>query len=59
MSITTMQIFMEINKLFKAIKQHLKGQMINRILHLWSFPIKFINLTKGLFNKFHMKWSQV
>ena len=42
-SVTTMQIFTE-----KAIKSHLKGQMINRILHLYSFHIKFIKLAKGL-----------
>ena len=33
----------------------LKGHMINRILHSWSFHMKFIKLAKGSFDKFHMK----
>ena len=45
--------------ILKAIKSHLKGQMINRILHSWSFHIKFIKFAKGSYNKFHMKWSLV
>ena len=39
----------------KVINSHLKGHMINRIILSWSLHIKFIMLTKGLFNKFHMK----
>ena len=53
-----MQIFIEINN-SKAIQPHLKGHMINKILHLWSFHIKFIKLAKGPLNRFHMKWSLV
>ena len=41
-------------QMFKAIKQHLKGHLINRILQEWSFHIKFIKLSKGLFNKLYM-----
>ena len=29
--------------------------MINRILHSWSFHMKFMKLTKGSFHKLHMK----
>ena len=29
--------------------------MINKILHLLSFYMKFMKLAKGLFHKFHMK----
>ena len=28
--------------------------MINRILHSWSFQMKFMKLTEGLFHEFHM-----
>ena len=31
-SVTTMQIFIETKQTFKAIKSHLKGNMMNRIL---------------------------
>ena len=30
--------------------------MIIRILHLWSFHMKFMALAKGSFHKFHMNW---
>ena len=36
-------------------KTLLKGHMINRILHSWSFHMKIIKLARGLFDKFHMK----
>ena len=29
--------------------------MINRILHSWSFHMKFMKLAKGSFHKFHIK----
>ena len=32
-----------------------KGHMVNRILHSWSFHMKFIKLAEGSFHKFHMK----
>ena len=32
-SVTTMQIFLEIKQTLKPIKWHLKGHMINKILH--------------------------
>ena len=47
--------FFEIMSTLKAIKALLKGHMINRILHSWSFHMKFIELAEGLFDKFHMK----
>ena len=47
--------FVEILSTLKAIKTHLKGNMINRILHSWSFHMKFIKLAEGSFGKFHMK----
>ena len=53
-SLTTMQIFRN-KQTLKAVKSHLKGYMINRILHLGSFHIKYIKLVKGLFNKFQIK----
>ena len=45
----------EIISTFKAIKPHLKGHMINRILHSWLFHMKFMKLAEGSFHKFHMK----
>ena len=39
----------------KAKKSLLKGCMINRTLHSWSFHMKFIKLAEGSFDKFHMK----
>ena len=35
------------------------SHMMNRILHLWSFHMKFMKLAKGLFNIFHKKWPLV
>ena len=48
-------LFIEILFILKAIKSHFKGHMINRILHSWSFHMKFMKLTDGSFHKFHMK----
>ena len=48
-------IFIENMSTSKAIKSYFKGHMIKRILHSWSFHMKFIKLAKGSFNKFHMK----
>ena len=48
-------LFVEILSTLKAIKSSLKGHMINRIFHSWSFHIKFIKLSEGSFDKFHMK----
>ena len=39
----------------KAIKSNFKGHIINRILHSWSFHMKFMKLAQGLFHKFLMK----
>ena len=47
--------FVEILSTLKAIKTFLKGHMINRILHSWSFHMKFIKLAEGSFENFHMK----
>ena len=33
----------------------LKGHMIIRILHSWSFYMKFMKLAEGSFHNFHMK----
>ena len=46
---------LEILFILKTIKYCLKGHMINRILHSWSFQMKFIKLAEGSFHKFHMK----
>ena len=45
----------EIMIILKAINPILKGHMINRILHEWSFLMKFMKLAEGSFHKFHMK----
>ena len=39
--VSTMRILAEIMFISKAIKSHLKGHMINRILHSLSFHMKF------------------
>ena len=54
-SVTTMLIFIGNMSTFKAIKSYLRSHMIKRILHEWSFNMKFIKLAEGSFNKFHMK----
>ena len=46
---------LEILFILKTIKYHLKGHMINRILHSWSFHMEFMKLAEGSFHKFHMK----
>ena len=51
-SVTTMLIFIGNLSILKAIKLYLRGHMIKRILHSWSFHMKFIKLAKGSFNKF-------
>ena len=40
---------------FKSDKTYFRSHMIKRILHSWSFYMKFIKLAQGSFNKFHMK----
>ena len=57
--VSTMHFLIEIMLLLKAIKSFLKGHMINRILHEWSFHMKFMKLAEGSFNKFHMTWPLV
>ena len=54
-SVSTMRFRAEIMLILRAIKSHLKGYMINRILPEWSFQMNFMSLTEGLFHKFHMK----
>ena len=41
--------------ILKEIKSHLKGHMIKRILHSWSFHMKFMKLAESSFHKFHME----
>ena len=53
-SVSTIRLLAEIMLILWAIKSHLKGQMINRILHSWSFHMKFMELAESLFHKFHM-----
>ena len=55
MFVSTMRFLIEIMFILKAIKSVLKGQMINRILHSWSFLMKFMKRAFGVFHKFHMK----
>ena len=52
-SVTTIKIFSKYIH-FEDDKSHFKGHMIKRILHKWSFHIKFITLALGSFYKFHM-----
>ena len=54
-SMSTMRFLIEIIFILKAIKYHFKGHMINRILHSWSFHMKFMTPAEGSFHKFHMK----
>ena len=54
-SVSAIRFLAEIILILKAIKLHLKGHMINRILHSWSFHMKFMKLAEGWFHKFHMK----
>ena len=54
-SVTTMQIFIGNMSTLRAIKTYFRSHMIKRILHSWSFHMKFIKLAEGSFNKFHMK----
>ena len=53
--VSTMRFLTEIMFIFKAINSNLKGHMINRILHSWSFHMEFMKLTQGSFHKFPMK----
>ena len=55
-SVTTMHCFIEIMSTLNAIKDPFESHnMIHRILHSWSFYMKFIKLAEGSFDKFHMK----
>ena len=51
-STSAMRFLIEIMFILKAIK---KGHMKNRLLHSWSFHMKFMKLVKDSFHKFHMK----
>ena len=53
-SVSTICFLLEILFILMAIKSILKSHIINRILHGWSFHMKFMTLAKGLFHKFHM-----
>ena len=54
-SVSTTRYLLEILSIFKAINLILKGHMINRILHSWSFYIKCMKLAEVSFHKFQMK----
>ena len=54
-SVSTMRFLLEILSILKAFNTILKGHMINRILHSWSFHMKFMKLAEGSFHKFHIK----
>ena len=51
-SVTTMLNNFNIYKTKNRLKS---SHMIKRILHSWSFHMKFMKLAEGSFNKFHMK----
>ena len=55
MSVSTMRLPSEMVFIWKAIKSYKKGHMINRIVHSWSFHMKFMKLAEGSFHKFHIK----
>ena len=57
--VSPMRFLAEIMLILWAIKSQLKGHILNRILHSWSFHIKFMKLAEGSFHKFHMKWPLV
>ena len=50
--VSTMRFHIEVMFILKAIKSHLKGHMINRILHSWSFHMKCMKLAKARFKNF-------
>ena len=54
-SMITMQFFVEIMLILKAIKSHLKGHLTESYSRCHFIIMKFIKLVTGLFNKFHMK----
>ena len=54
-SVSTMVFLLEMLSSLKAIKSIFKSHMINRILHSWSFHMKFMKFAEGSFHKFHMK----
>ena len=54
-SVSTVCFHIELMSILKAIKSRFKGHLINRILHSWSFHMKFMKLAEGSFHKFHMK----
>ena len=53
-SVSTMRFHIELIFILMAIKSRFKGNMINRILHSWSFHIKCMKLAEVSFNKFYM-----
>ena len=54
-SVTPMLIFTGNMSTLKAVKSYLRSHIIKRILHSWSFHMKFIKHAECSFNKFHMK----
>ena len=50
-----MRFLLEILSILKAIISSFKGHIINRILHSWSFHMKFMKLAENSFHKFLMK----
>ena len=55
MPVSIMRFLIKIMFILKAIKSH----MIIRILHEWSFYLKFMKLAEGSFHKFHMVWYDI
>ena len=55
-SVSTMRFLTgKCSLIFKAINPILKDHMFNRILHPWSFHMKFMKLAEGSFHKFHIE----
>ena len=49
LTVLAMHLHIEVLFILKAIKKKniLKGHMINKVLHQWSFHMKFMKVTKG------------
>ena len=50
-SASVIRFLIQIMFILKAIKSHLERHTINRILHSWSFYMKFMKLAEGSFHK--------
>ena len=54
-SVSAMRFLLQIFFILKAIKSIFKESYDKKILHSWSFHMKFMKLAEGSFHKFYMK----